>query len=67
MTEGIEDLLCFSSDYPHWTGDSPTFVAKLLPKSWHRKVFCDNACDFFGWERPDSVATLEPVEPAVAG
>jgi predicted TIM-barrel fold metal-dependent hydrolase len=52
LIDGIEDLLCFSTDYPHWTADEPHYVARLLPKEWHRKIFCDNACDFFGWERP---------------
>jgi hypothetical protein len=57
LIDGVEDLLCFSTDYPHWTADSPTYVAGILPQPWHRKVFCDNACDFFGWERPSQVST----------
>lgn len=52
LIDGIEDLLCFSTDYPHWTADEPHYIARKLPKEWHRKIFCDNACDFFGWKRP---------------
>lgn len=41
----IEDVLCFSTDYPHAIAyDEVQWVAKHLPESWHRKVFCDNAC-----------------------
>ncbi len=46
--EGMEDLLCFASDYPHWDGDDANHVAGRLPKAWHRKVFYDNAASFFG-------------------
>jgi hypothetical protein len=47
--DGIEDLLCFSSDYPHLTMDDFAFVSKVLPDSWHDKVFFENARDVFGW------------------
>ena len=67
MTEGVEDLLCFSSDYPHWSADSPAHVARLFPKSWHRKVFCDNACDFFGWDRPGEIVKTGPLPASVSG
>jgi uncharacterized protein len=48
--DGFEDVLCFSSDYPHWDGDLPTYIASRLPRSWHRKVFYENATRFFGFE-----------------
>ena len=55
----IEDVLCFSTDYPHAIAyDEVQWVAKHLPESWHRKVFCDNACDAYRIARP-------PVEPPV--
>lgn len=50
--DGIEDLLCFSSDYPHITFDDPTYVARQLPRGWERKVFCENACVAYGWDVP---------------
>jgi predicted TIM-barrel fold metal-dependent hydrolase len=65
--DGIEDLLCFSSDYPHFTFDDPTYIARHLPEEWHAKVFCENACSVYGWEIPRSsgdVAALKaPVQP----
>jgi hypothetical protein len=47
--DGIEDLLCFSSDYPHYTMDDFAFISRVLPSSWHQKVFFENARDIFGW------------------
>src|SRR6185312_16475809 len=32
--EGIEDMLCFSSDYPHWDTDAPSYAAAIFPESW---------------------------------
>ncbi|MQA09566.1 MAG: amidohydrolase family protein [Pseudonocardiaceae bacterium] len=40
---GMDDLLCFSSDYPHWDADNPFFVANRLPRDWLPKVFRENA------------------------
>jgi predicted TIM-barrel fold metal-dependent hydrolase len=50
--DGIEDILCFSTDYPHVSFDDPSYVARLLPDRWARKVFCDNACRAYGWTPP---------------
>lgn len=51
--DGVEDLLCFSSDWPHITTDDPAYIGRVLPAAWQRKVFLENACEFFGWEVPD--------------
>lgn len=52
---GMEDLLCFSSDYPHWDADDPFAVASRIPRSWLPKVFHDNA---------RSILRLPPSRPA---
>jgi predicted TIM-barrel fold metal-dependent hydrolase len=52
VVDGMEDLLCFSSDYPHFTMDDRAFVARVLPRAWHRKLYCDNACELFNWTPP---------------
>jgi predicted TIM-barrel fold metal-dependent hydrolase len=52
VIDGIEDILCFSSDYPHPSMDDHMYVAAQLPSRWHRKVFCDNACATYGWHLP---------------
>jgi predicted TIM-barrel fold metal-dependent hydrolase len=54
--DGMEDILCFSTDYPHITFDDPDYVARQLPRGWERKVFCENACAAYGWEAPIPVA-----------
>jgi predicted TIM-barrel fold metal-dependent hydrolase len=48
--EGIEDILVFATDYPHWDADEPSSVAARLPKAWHKKIFHDNAARFFSFD-----------------
>jgi uncharacterized protein len=58
-----EEILCFSSDYPHWDGDELDHIAKRLPSSWHEKVFRQNARKVYGWtDMPDR----EPAAAAAA-
>lgn len=61
---GLENVLCFSTDYPHWDADDPFYVARRLPKEWMPKVFYRNACSFFGWTEAD--LEHEAASPAVA-
>jgi uncharacterized protein len=61
--DGVKDILVFSSDYPHISFDEPTYIARLLPAAWQRKVFCENACELFGWSLPAE----DWVNPALAG
>ena len=37
-----EEVLCFSSDYPHWDNDMPGATLRFLPPETRRKVFHDN-------------------------
>jgi predicted TIM-barrel fold metal-dependent hydrolase len=63
--DGVEDLLCFSTDFPHGTMDDMAFVERILPSAWHSKVFCENACAVYGWTPPSGTrsrrAELAPV------
>jgi uncharacterized protein len=45
--DGIDRLLCYSSDYPHISMDDARYVRRLLPNEWHRRVFHDNACESY--------------------
>jgi uncharacterized protein len=47
--EGMEDILCFASDYPHWDTDDPGFIARRLPKDWWHKVFYENTLRALRW------------------
>jgi uncharacterized protein len=38
-----EDLLCFSSDYPHWDNDMPSSTLQMLAPGARKAIFYDNA------------------------
>ncbi|MBA2636682.1 MAG: amidohydrolase [Solirubrobacterales bacterium] len=41
---GSEDMVCFSTDYPHWDFDSPLeALPQGLPEELSRKIFYENA------------------------
>ncbi|NBD24711.1 amidohydrolase family protein [Paenibacillus glycinis] len=42
-----EHILMFSSDYPHWDFDSPTRAFPKLPESLRRRIFYENALEFY--------------------
>jgi predicted TIM-barrel fold metal-dependent hydrolase len=44
---GLADRLLFSTDWPHYDADQADRVARLLPATWARKVFYENACAAF--------------------
>jgi predicted TIM-barrel fold metal-dependent hydrolase len=56
--DGLEERLCFSSDYPHISTDDADFVARAFTEEWRPKVFYENACRLFDWPLPE---TVEPV------
>ena len=59
----IEDLLCFASGFPSWSTEVAADVASRIPAEWHRKVFEENARDWFRWpDRP----RRRPIPPEVA-
>jgi uncharacterized protein len=43
--DGIEDLLCFSSDSAHNAMDEPSYVARRLPEEWREKIMHRNATE----------------------
>lgn len=62
---GIEDILVFASDYPHWDGDEPSYIARRLPEAWWDKVFHDNALDLLRWpDAPESRRRAADLRPA---
>ncbi len=46
---GMEDRICFSSDYPHHDSEGPGEVAGRLPAAWRPKVMWQNAATLLGW------------------
>ncbi len=52
--DGIEDLLCFCTDYAHWDEDEPAYVGSRFPRAWWPKLFWDNAAWVYGFPRLDT-------------
>lgn len=48
LFEGLEDMLMFATDYPHWDFDRPDLVSRRLPESWREKVMSENARSLYG-------------------
>ncbi|HET7558658.1 MAG TPA: amidohydrolase family protein [Limnochordia bacterium] len=44
-----EHVLMYSSDYPHWDFDSPVQAFPKLPEHLHRRIFYENAKEFYGF------------------
>jgi len=53
---GMEDVLMFATDYPHWDADDPLYVSHRLPAAWLPKVFHETAEGFYGARR----VTVQP-------
>ncbi|UOR01904.1 amidohydrolase [Leucobacter allii] len=46
---GVEDLVCYASGFPAWDCDTVDDIAERVPDAWRRKVFSENALDWFRW------------------
>jgi predicted TIM-barrel fold metal-dependent hydrolase len=42
------DVLCFSTDYPHWDNDMPLRSFRSLPDGARRQIFSENSARLFG-------------------
>jgi uncharacterized protein len=59
---GSDEMLMFSTDYPHWDFDAPGPVfPSIMPAALKRKILWDNARDFYGFAEP-----AELTRPAMA-
>jgi len=58
-----EHIMQFATDYPHWDADEPVYIQDLLPESWHKRVFYQNAAELYGWNEGDLLPTSH--EPRV--
>ena len=43
-----DKMLMFSTDYPHWDGDTPDFAARLIPKHLRTRVMSETARELYG-------------------
>ena len=44
---GGDDLLLFSSDYPHWDSDNPDWALRFFPDDWKPKICWENARELY--------------------
>ena len=43
-----QDILLYSSDYPHWDADNPSHAMKHLPAEFHENIMGKNALKLYG-------------------
>jgi uncharacterized protein len=55
-------MLMFSSDYPHWDGDTPDFAARALPPPLRGRIMSETARELYRLPEPSHV----PAETRVA-
>jgi predicted TIM-barrel fold metal-dependent hydrolase len=60
-----QDLLMFSSDYPHWDFDNPDFVIKDFPPDWQERILHTNARRFYNLDQ--RLGERKPRASALAG
>lgn len=60
-----QDLLMFSSDYPHWDFDNPDFVIKDFPAEWQERILHTNARQFYNLD--ERLGERKPRRSALAG
>lgn len=46
------DMIMFSSDYPHWDGDTPDFAARAFPETMRANIMRHNARRVYGLPEP---------------
>lgn len=46
--DGMAEMICFASDYPHWDTDEVDYVTQYFPEDWAAGIFFDNAAALFG-------------------
>jgi predicted TIM-barrel fold metal-dependent hydrolase len=51
---GMEDRICFSSDYPHHDSESPSQVVARVPREWRDKILSHNAARVLNWPLPSA-------------
>lgn len=61
---GAEELLMFSSDYPHWDGDDPRFaLPRGLSETTRSRILYDNAAALYRLPAREEASNPEPALP----
>lgn len=59
-------MLMFSTDYPHWDGDTPDFTARAFPKELRERVMSETARELYRLPRREQAAATAAGEAAPA-
>jgi len=59
-----ERMLMFSSDYPHWDGDTPEFVTQWIPPQLKNRVMSETAREVYGFPKSNRHTKLSTKKPA---
>jgi predicted TIM-barrel fold metal-dependent hydrolase len=51
-------MLMFSTDYPHWDGDTPDFAGRLLPEALRSRVLRDTASELYNLPMPANASQV---------
>ena len=60
----LGDCLMFSTDYPHWSYDSPDWAIRRFPAEQRERIMRGNATALYGL--PSTVKALPGEQPATA-
>ena len=60
--DGIDRMLMFATDYPHWDFDSPEQVVRRLPAEWREAVMSENARALYGFPARPAETSLTGAE-----
>jgi len=59
-------MLMFSSDFPHWDGDTPDFVGRGIPPELRSRVMSETARELYGLPRSVAAVSTRELEPSRA-
>lgn len=60
LIDGIEHMLMYASDYPHWDFDPAKLIATRLPREWREAVMSENARALYRLPAPKPVTAPVP-------
>jgi uncharacterized protein len=55
-------MLMFSSDFPHWDGDTPDFAARSIPPEVRSRVLSETARELYGLPSSAAEVNMSEVE-----
>jgi predicted TIM-barrel fold metal-dependent hydrolase len=63
----VERMLMFSSDYPHWDGDTPDFAGRAVPPAIRERVLSETARELYRLPRRSDETAVTGMTTVAAG